>query len=145
MEAVEPLSGFEVGGQQYVPCPHPPTPKRKGGYTFFLHNYILHIMWKSFFFTFPIYFLHDLELPPRSKFRSVAYETTLEWTEDFWFKCWFFIVFPRTIKTMRDFSSSMDISIPNFKQEYIQLCITIWIFLVCLFPIFPSLTQRNYN
>jgi hypothetical protein len=26
MEAVEPLSGFEVGGQQYVPCPHPPTP-----------------------------------------------------------------------------------------------------------------------
>jgi hypothetical protein len=31
----------------------------------------------------------------------------------------FFIVFPRTIKTMRDFSSSMDISITNFKQEYI--------------------------
>jgi hypothetical protein len=27
MEAVEPLSGFEVGGQQYDHCPHSPTPK----------------------------------------------------------------------------------------------------------------------
>ena len=46
-------------------------------------------MWKKkkfYFFIFSIYFLQDLELPPQSKFRSVTYETTLEWTEDFWFR-----------------------------------------------------------
>ena len=50
MEAVEPLSGFEVGGQQYVPCPHPPTPKRKGGGKHFF--YIITYYVKSFFLIF---------------------------------------------------------------------------------------------
>jgi hypothetical protein len=63
---------LKLGDNNMFPAPTHLPPNEKGGYTFFLHNYILHIMWKSFFFTFPIYFLQDLELPPRSKFRSVV-------------------------------------------------------------------------
>ena len=71
MEAVEPLSGFKVGG--------PPTyPQTKSGGGVNIFFYIITYYVKKFFFNFPIYSLQDLELPPRSKFRSVAYETTLE-------------------------------------------------------------------
>ena len=56
MEAVEPLSGFEVGGQQYVPCPHPPTPKRKGEVNlFFTYLHITYYVKKCFFLFFDLF------------------------------------------------------------------------------------------
>lgn len=65
MEAVEPLSGFEVGGQQYVPCPHPRTPKRKGGGKHFFYIITYYILCEKVFFLI-------------FRFISFAYETTLE-------------------------------------------------------------------
>jgi hypothetical protein len=47
---------------------------------------------KPFFYIITYYILCEKVFFLIFRFISFAYETTLEWTEDFWFKCWFCIV-----------------------------------------------------
>ena len=124
MEAVEPLSGFEVEDNNMFSRPHSQPPNEKGrGKHFFTYM-------KKFLFIFRFISFRIQNCPLTQNFVPSLMKQLLSElkTSDLNVDFLLYFRFPRTITTMRDFSSSIDISIPNFKQEYIQLSLYMNVF-----------------
>jgi hypothetical protein len=111
--------GCPYPGQQYVPCPHPPTPKRKGGVNIFFT--LLHIMWKSFFLIFRFISFRIWNCPLAQNFVPLLMKQLWSELKTSDLNVDFLLYFHEQLKPWEIFSSCMDISIPNFKQEYIHL------------------------
>jgi hypothetical protein len=97
MEAVEPLSGFEVGG----PPTYPQT--KSGGVNIFFYIITYYICEKVFFLIFRFISFRIWNCPLAQNFVPLLMKQLLSELKTSDLSGDFFIVFPRTIKTMRYF------------------------------------------